>query len=465
MNVVGKVGSLITQGVYSVATPFHPFGGAIDVIVVQQPDGTFRSTPWYVRFGKFQGVLKGAEKFVRIDVNGVEANFHMYLDNSGQAYFVKEVDDDKGNQSNGVVDDSDSSEFSRESSYDDVHNRLDHSISDLGVLPLKVEDDSFDVPRLQRAESDVEHKYYEFQDDQCFEDSAELSEFGSNQYESLDGENLVNSQGSHPEVVLVSVDGHILTAPISESEQNTENLQLESPRFHLGPGEGTDLCEGNKEFSSGENACDADYISQLDATTAGAPPSSCYPPTGDDKVLELQQEVSQEKEGHICQTQETLRNENKDLTLIDSEEVASSVKRENVYQSCLELQEHTPHVEHAGFPDQGSSSGVQHLSEDSNANCHGVDENEQITVVQSKIIDNSSSSSGSPSSDCNGPPNLELGTKEVENKALAEQVDYSEQAPSFDKDSNNSDVVEPQAETFCEGDQGHSGLSKICFVN
>ena len=96
MNVVGKVGSLITQGVYSVATPFHPFGGAVDVIVVQQQDGTFRSTPWYVRFGKFQGVLKGAEKFVRINVNGVEANFHMYLDNSGEAYFLKEVDDDKG---------------------------------------------------------------------------------------------------------------------------------------------------------------------------------------------------------------------------------------------------------------------------------------------------------------------------------------------------------------------------------
>ena len=66
MNVVGKVGSLISQGVYSVATPFHPFGGAVDVIVVQQKDGTFRSTPWYVRFGKFQGVLKGAEKVVRI---------------------------------------------------------------------------------------------------------------------------------------------------------------------------------------------------------------------------------------------------------------------------------------------------------------------------------------------------------------------------------------------------------------
>ncbi|KAL0347255.1 UNVERIFIED_CONTAM: Phosphatidate phosphatase PAH1 [Sesamum calycinum] len=99
MDVVGKVSSFITQGMYSVATPFHPFGGAVDIIVVKQQDGTFRSTPWYVRFGKFQGVLKGAEKVVRIEVNGVEANFNMYLDNSGEAYFVREVypvrDDDE----------------------------------------------------------------------------------------------------------------------------------------------------------------------------------------------------------------------------------------------------------------------------------------------------------------------------------------------------------------------------------
>ena len=77
MNVVGKVGSFLSQGVYSVATPFHPFGGAVDVIVVQQQDGTFRSTPWYVRFGKFQGVLKGVEKVVRRIVNCVEAEFHV----------------------------------------------------------------------------------------------------------------------------------------------------------------------------------------------------------------------------------------------------------------------------------------------------------------------------------------------------------------------------------------------------
>ena len=37
--------------------------GAIDVIVVEQEDGTFLSSPFHVRFGKL-GVLKAKEKIV-----------------------------------------------------------------------------------------------------------------------------------------------------------------------------------------------------------------------------------------------------------------------------------------------------------------------------------------------------------------------------------------------------------------
>uniref|UniRef100_A0A5B7ACR6 LNS2/PITP domain-containing protein n=1 Tax=Davidia involucrata TaxID=16924 RepID=A0A5B7ACR6_DAVIN len=92
MYAVGRIGSYITRGVYTVSAPFHPFGGAVDIIVVEQEDGSFKSSPWYVRFGKFQGVLKTKEKVVNISVDGVEANFHMYLDHKGEAYFLREVD-------------------------------------------------------------------------------------------------------------------------------------------------------------------------------------------------------------------------------------------------------------------------------------------------------------------------------------------------------------------------------------
>ncbi|XP_050213036.1 phosphatidate phosphatase PAH2-like isoform X3 [Mercurialis annua] len=91
MYAVGRLGNYITRGVYTVSGPFHPFGGAVDIVVVEQPDGTFKSSPWYVRFGKFQGVLKAKQEMVNISVNGVESDFHMYLDQRGQAYFLREI--------------------------------------------------------------------------------------------------------------------------------------------------------------------------------------------------------------------------------------------------------------------------------------------------------------------------------------------------------------------------------------
>jgi len=39
---------------------------AFDIVVVQQQDGSFKSSTWCVQFGKFQGVLKSKEKIVQM---------------------------------------------------------------------------------------------------------------------------------------------------------------------------------------------------------------------------------------------------------------------------------------------------------------------------------------------------------------------------------------------------------------
>ena len=83
MYAVGRVGNFVSQGLYTVSGPFHPFGGAVDIIVVKQEDGTYKSSPWYVKFGKFQGVLKRSEKVVDVAVNDEAVNCHMYLDAAG----------------------------------------------------------------------------------------------------------------------------------------------------------------------------------------------------------------------------------------------------------------------------------------------------------------------------------------------------------------------------------------------
>ncbi|XP_066368418.1 phosphatidate phosphatase PAH1 [Miscanthus floridulus] len=232
MNVVGRVGSVISQGVYSVATPFHPFGGAVDIIAVEQPDGSYRSTPWYVRFGKFQGVLKGAEKVVTITVNGVEANFHMQLDNSGQAYFMRELV--PGGQDSGT------------SSEEEAVNEPEppaRSKSD-GDLYICSSD------RLGSQELNVEHQEKQTRDE----------------FESYDGygrleesEDLpTQADGGNSEVVLVSVDGHVLTAPISSTEEGMEDVQLSDPQFHLGPGQSS-----SGDFTHSDEVWDAGILDDL----------------------------------------------------------------------------------------------------------------------------------------------------------------------------------------------------------
>ncbi|KAK8347449.1 hypothetical protein V6Z11_A06G018300 [Gossypium hirsutum] len=137
MYAVGRLGSYISRGVYTVSGPFHPFGGAVDIIVVEQPDGTFKTSPWYVRFGKFQGVLKTREKVVSICVNGIEANFHMFLDHKGEAYFLREVDGEEG-ESEGVP-------FPFPSGYD-----TDEPMS-VNRMPMKSKSCNYDADRSNSA--------------------------------------------------------------------------------------------------------------------------------------------------------------------------------------------------------------------------------------------------------------------------------------------------------------------------
>ena len=90
--------------------------GAIDVVIVQQEDGTFLSSPFHVRFGKL-GVLRSREKVTKccsfnlllssyktvcyisfyclqqvvdIEINGNPVEIHMKLGESGEAFFVSE---------------------------------------------------------------------------------------------------------------------------------------------------------------------------------------------------------------------------------------------------------------------------------------------------------------------------------------------------------------------------------------
>ncbi|KAF4972628.1 hypothetical protein FZEAL_9553 [Fusarium zealandicum] len=66
--------------------------GAIDVIVVEQEDGSLVCSPFHVRFGKFS-LLRPSDKKVEFRVNGAKQEYSLKLGEGGEAFFVFETTD------------------------------------------------------------------------------------------------------------------------------------------------------------------------------------------------------------------------------------------------------------------------------------------------------------------------------------------------------------------------------------
>ncbi|EDV20453.1 uncharacterized protein TRIADDRAFT_64321 [Trichoplax adhaerens] len=90
MDYIGKLVSL-TKEFYNGINP-ATLTGAIDVIVIEQPDGSYSCSPFHVRFGKL-GVLRSRQKVVDIEINNQSVpDIFMKLGDAGEAFFVEETD-------------------------------------------------------------------------------------------------------------------------------------------------------------------------------------------------------------------------------------------------------------------------------------------------------------------------------------------------------------------------------------
>jgi len=90
MNVVYKSISKL-KNIYNQINP-ATLTGAIDIIVVEQPDGSLVASPFHVRFGKV-GVLAPRARVVNISINGSPVeDLKMKLGEQGEAFFVMEGD-------------------------------------------------------------------------------------------------------------------------------------------------------------------------------------------------------------------------------------------------------------------------------------------------------------------------------------------------------------------------------------
>ncbi|XP_077024396.1 phosphatidate phosphatase LPIN3 isoform X2 [Tamandua tetradactyla] len=96
MNYMGQLAETVFGTVKELYRGLNPatLSGGIDVLVVRQLDGSFRCSPFHVRFGKL-GVLRSREKVVDIEINGEPVDLHMKLGDSGEAFFVQELESDE----------------------------------------------------------------------------------------------------------------------------------------------------------------------------------------------------------------------------------------------------------------------------------------------------------------------------------------------------------------------------------
>ncbi|XP_072267465.1 phosphatidate phosphatase LPIN2 [Pyxicephalus adspersus] len=95
MNYVGQLAGHVLVTVRELYKGINQatLSGCIDVIVVQQQDGTFLCSPFHVRFGKL-GVLRSKEKVIDIEINGEPVDLHMKLGDNGEAFFVEETEEE-----------------------------------------------------------------------------------------------------------------------------------------------------------------------------------------------------------------------------------------------------------------------------------------------------------------------------------------------------------------------------------
>ncbi|NXO22601.1 LPIN3 phosphatase, partial [Cisticola juncidis] len=97
MNYVGHLAGTVLGSVKALYQDLNPatLSGCIDVLVVRQPDNSFKCSPFHVRFGKL-GVLRSKEKVVDIEINGEPVDLHMKLGDNGEAFFVEESEEHEG---------------------------------------------------------------------------------------------------------------------------------------------------------------------------------------------------------------------------------------------------------------------------------------------------------------------------------------------------------------------------------
>ncbi|XP_057425350.1 phosphatidate phosphatase PAH2 isoform X2 [Lotus japonicus] len=221
MQAVGRFGGYITRG------------GAVDIVVVQQKDGTFKSSPWYIRFGKLRKLLNRNEidnnkVQVNITVNGVEPDFNMYLNQKGEAFFLHAQPQQQQQQGESMLE------------FDDIQQRNNGSRRSrlLGMVFGSRGADANGVDLLERAEIAAKLLELKWSTNLTFDQmpprDRKKTSFNSDKEEACpcnerDG---VGSKSEFDEVVCLASPGSakiLLLPEVANTEGVAENFDLRVP--------------------------------------------------------------------------------------------------------------------------------------------------------------------------------------------------------------------------------------------
>ena len=80
LGVVGRAGARLVSSCKDLYNDLNGANltGAIDVVVVKQTDGTFKCTPFHVRFGKW-GVLRTGDLQKEVSSSAIDIAIHLHV--------------------------------------------------------------------------------------------------------------------------------------------------------------------------------------------------------------------------------------------------------------------------------------------------------------------------------------------------------------------------------------------------
>ena len=194
--------------------------GAMDILVIKQPNGTYKGTPLRVKFGQWS-ILKPKEKEVKFKINDNIINIPIKLNESGEAYIKK-----KNKIKIKSFDNNKSENGSSNSMSDNSGVSVDENIRSSNENSPEKYDDKIDFEdKKEKDAHDLNIKSYEFKDENINNEDNNIN------IQNIDKENIITNEinNSDKNNTLLQSENKIN----ENIKEDSFNLQNEKNQFKL----------------------------------------------------------------------------------------------------------------------------------------------------------------------------------------------------------------------------------------